>query len=286
MKLTRRNFITTTAALGAGSAFTGIEAAAPAARAAVEETTAQAARYFAAKGYAPAEPAPLVTGHAFNGGLNYDESVHYAGKTRALYVVQPCARVDDALEAGKPGTLPLFAILGFLPASESVRPHRTTVLFEYLTGVANLDAKRLRITTTELARPLFPAFAGFGVREAQIRLRPLGEAKGDGAGSGWFAPRGHPSQPAYASYSVEYVMTTGVEIEIAEVAVEAEAPHHGGGSIGLDRVTMARNDRVMSWQDRLPAFKLAVEQQVRASGKPLPRGYYAILGLPQPVGRG
>ena len=174
MKITRRHFIRTTAAIGAPGSIAGVGSAVQKASAAVrvmtvEETKAEGMRYFAEHGYAQQEPAAIITGLPFNGGLNYDE--HIAGPARALYLVQPCARVDDALKVDKRGALPLFTILGFVPSPQSLPQHRTKLLFDYLTGVAALDPKRLRATTTELARPLFPEFAKFGVREAQVRLR-------------------------------------------------------------------------------------------------------------------
>ena len=38
----------------------------------------------------------------------------------------------------------------------------------------------------------------------------------------------------------------------------------------------------MSWDDGAKAFKQAVEAEAQRTGKPLPSGYFAILGLPNP----
>ena len=289
MKLTRRKFIGTAAALGAGGAMSHLDAATPPApppapapkrAATVEQTTADAVRYFTARGYARIAAAPLVTGLPFNGGLNFGE--HFSPAADGLFVVQPCARVEDAAKPDKTGFLPLFTMFAFSPSAKISKPHRTRLALEFLTGALGLDPWRLRITSTELVKPLFPIFERFGVSEAQVRMRPLDEARSDGAGSGWFAPAGHPDSPAYATFSIEYVLGNGVEIEIAEIAVDATTPYHGGAALGLERVTMARNDRLMTWKEQLPAFRKAVEENARQTGRPLPDGYYTILGITPP----
>lgn len=287
MKINRRTFIEATAVLGAASQMRGGAGVSPALAATsgdmtLEDMTALAVRHYSALGYAPVAPRSLISGEPFNGGLNYDEDGMGAGATRSVYVVQPCARLEDALAPDTPGTLPLFTVLGFCPAEPSTGQHRTRDLLALMTVTVGLDPKRLRITTTDLARPLFPEFKESGIEAAQIRVRSLETAKAAGSGSGWFEPKGHPNTPAFASYSIEYVMSDGVEIEIAEIGVEPALPHHGGGAIGLERLTMARNDRLAATGSDRSAFKQAVEAEASRSGKPLPAGYYAILGLPQP----
>ena len=141
---------------------------------------------------------------------------------------------------------------------------------------------RLRATTTKLAEHLFPTLAELGIDAGRIRLQPIEKAKREGAGSGYFAPVGHPHQPAYASLSIECVMADGSELEVAEISAEPDGPHSVRGAIGLDRVVMARSDRPITWSERLPVFKDAVEQDARRRSVPLPVGYYEMLGLPPP----
>ncbi|MCG3777278.1 MAG: hypothetical protein JW395_4156 [Nitrospira sp.] len=38
----------------------------------------------------------------------------------------------------------------------------------------------------------------------------------------------------------------------------------------------------MNWDDGAKAFKETIEAEAQRSGKPLPSGYFDILGLPQP----
>lgn len=284
MKLTRRDFVKTSSAIAAAAALSGMggepEAACARSPLTVDEVRRAGVQWFSQHGYTQVKPVSLLSGHSFNGGLTYDESL--APTSRAIFVVQPCARVEDASKRQAAGNLPLFEMLGFLPAKDATAQPGTALLFGFLTKSAGLDATRLRITTTELARPLLPEIAKLGIQTSQVRIRPVDAAKRDGAGSGWYAPKGHPTGHAYATLSVEYVLSSGVEIEIAEIATDAASPLAGGGGIGLARVAMAHNDRLVTWQQALPQFKKAVEEAARHDQKPLPSGYYAILGLPQP----
>lgn len=287
MRINRRNLIGGTVALGAAvpvmqeSTVIRAHAATPAGTN-VEDVTKLAVEYFKSKGYAAQAPKPLITGADHNGGLTYDEDGFGSGSTHSLFVIQPCARIEDVQDQHKPGTLPVFTMFALYPADAVTAQRRTSDLLEFLTAVASLDPKRLRVTTTELAKPLFADFESHGISHGQIRLRPLSEAQTDGAGSGWFAPKGHPNAPAFATYSVEFAMADGTEIEIAECSVEFVPPHNGGAGIGLERLTMAMNDKLMSWDDSVKSFKQAAEAEALLSGKPLPGGYYTMLGLPQP----
>ena len=77
-------------------------------------------------------------------------------------------------------------------------------------------------------------------------------------------------------------MEDGNEIEIAESAVEFALPHNGVVAVGLERLTMAMNDQLMSWDDAVKSFRQAAEAEAQRSGKMLPSGYFTMLGLPQP----
>jgi hypothetical protein len=77
-------------------------------------------------------------------------------------------------------------------------------------------------------------------------------------------------------------MEDGNEIEIAESAVECAPPHNGVVAVDLERLTMAKNDQLMSWDDAVKSFRQAAEAEAQRSGKTLPSGYFTMLGLPQP----
>ncbi|MCX6977342.1 MAG: hypothetical protein NTX04_05235, partial [Verrucomicrobia bacterium] len=83
---------------------------------------------------------------------------------------------------------------------------------------------------------------------------------------------------AFESISLEYLLTGGKEIEMGEILYRPGMRPLGGG-LGIERVTMARNDRAMMWSEGLGAFKAAVEADAKRQGRPLPPGYYQILGL-------
>lgn len=141
-----------------------------------------------------------------------------------------------------------------------------------------LDRNRLRLSGTEKARPLFPVLARYGVKEAKIRLVDWQEARRKGEGSGYFEPKEHPRSPSFDTVSIEYILTDGSELEIAEIGILA--PHQVFG-VGVERLTMARQHKLMRWQQGLPGFRHAVEQDARRQGLALPAGYYDILGLPR-----
>lgn len=128
----------------------------------------------------------------------------------------------------------------------------------YLINVVGLDRQRLRLTSTEKARLLFPVLARYGVKESQIRFVDWQEARQKGEGSGYFEPKGHPRSPSFDTVSIEYIFTDGSELEIAEIGILAWQ----GFGVGVERVTMARQNKVMRWDDSLPGFWRAVEQVV------------------------
>ena len=101
MGISRRNLIGATVALGtAGPVMQGLDPnqarASMPGNMSVEDVTNLAVQYFTSKGYAAGAPKPLFTGVDHNGGLTYDEDGFGRGSARSLYVIQPCARVEDA----------------------------------------------------------------------------------------------------------------------------------------------------------------------------------------------
>ena len=280
MSIDRREFLKVGAAFGVGSVFVSGCASlstktATSARVTPEETTAQISRYLEGRGYTKVKPAPLVTGHSFNGGLEYDEDE--TSLKPATYVVQTVARANDVSVAHVPGALPLFTILGVKTGEGAKGDYAVDLLMGYLTKEAGLDPQRIRLTTTERASHCFPLFEKYGITKSQIRLRPWAEAFADGNGSGYFKPHGHPRKPACESISLEYLLTGGKEIEMGEILYHS-GMRPRGGALGIERVTMARNDCAMMWSEGLGAFKAAVEADAKRQGRPLPPGYYQILG--------
>ena len=50
-----------------------------------------------------------------------------------------------------------------------------------------------------------------------------------------------------------------------------------GFGVGLELLSMARDNRLISWPQGLPAFRQAVEAEARRRGLPLPPGYNEML---------
>ena len=280
----RRLFMTLASSLGLGAMFAGLAGRAraesqPAPLAGMDAETRKTADefilYLHKRGYQSVAALPLVTGHPFNGGLQYDED---SGIPKPLhYVVQPASRIDDVSHRSKPGALPLFHVIACSKDREEAGASLDLTL-AYLINVVGLDRQKLRLTSTEKARLLFPVLARYGVKESQIRFVDWQEARQKGEGSGYFEPKGHPRSPSFDTVSIEYIFPDGSELEIAEISILAWQ----GFGVGVERVTMARQNKVMRWDDSLPGFRRAVEQDARRQGLALPAGYYEILGLPRP----
>ena len=280
----RRSFMTLASYLGLGAMSAGLAGRAraeslPAQLADMDAETRKTADefilYLHKRGYQSVAALPLVTGHPFNGGLQYDDSeipkpLHY--------VVQPASRIEDVSHRSKPGALPLFHVIGGSKARKEIG-EPLDLMLAYLINVVGLDRQRLRLTGTEKAKPLFPILAHYGVEESQFRLVDWQEARLKGEGSGYFEPKEHPRSPSFDTVSIEYILPDSSELEIAEVAFLAPLT---GFSVGVERVTMARQNKLMRWDDSLPGFRRAVEQDARRQGRALPAGYYDILGLPRP----
>lgn len=281
MKISRRKFLMSTTALGMvgvnAQCALAKDAVSPSAhQTSVSETTDYLVRYVQKANFVAAQAAPIISGHRFNGGLNYDE--HIAKSSQSIYLIQPSSRVEDIAKKSKNGSLPLFTILGFNSSLQVNLTDHSQFIFDFLIGDVGLDPKRIHITSTELIKPLLPSMLRYGISENKIQLRPLSEAKKAGDGSGWFAPEGHPKQVMMPSFSVEYLMPDGLDLEIAEFGINDLS-----GGFGIERLTMAKNQNYFSWNDYLPEFKRVVEEEAQKNRQALPVGYYEILGLPKPA---
>lgn len=229
--------------------------------------------------YRPSASLPLVTGHPFNGGLQYDDQID--GSNAGLFVIQPAARVDDLMQKDRVGVLPLFHIINIDQTDEAMGIAPLEQTFDFLIRRLGLDPGRMRLTGTEKALPLLPLLARHGVVESQLRLVDLDTARSSGTGSGYYEPKGHPRSPSFSTVSLEYLLPDGAEIEIGELTL-TDAPSAVVRSVGfgLERLSFARGDRLIQWQEALPRFRSAVELDAREQGVPLPVGYYEMLGLP------
>ncbi|MFM7807331.1 MAG: hypothetical protein ACKPEA_05305 [Planctomycetota bacterium] len=227
------------------------------------------------RGYTAAPAASLITGHAFNGGLRYDDDagIH----TEKTYVKQQVARVGDVAKKSTPGTLPFFTLIGIDTSTPALANASADLILAYLLGVVGLDPSRMRVTTTQKSSAFLPLLAKYGITDAQVRLRSWDDAVKDGAGSGYFAPAGHPAKPSAPSFSIEYVMPDGVELEIAEIC-HSEGNGRSSGGIGVERVEMARTGQIPSWDSQLEALARAVQAESKRTGAAVPPGAAAITG--------
>ena len=286
----RRSFFAVAAFSGLGAVSLGLPRSLRAAEAAqlpqtldpeTSQLAADLAQHLQQRGYRQTAALPLVTGHPFNGGLQYDDELN--GSVAGRFVIQPAARVEDFRHKDTAGVLPLFHIINFdqSPASNGVVPLDQT--FDFLIRDLGLEPGRMRFTGTERALPLLPLLARHGVAESQLRLVDWDQARALGTGSGYFEPKGHPRSPSFNTLSLEYLLPDGSELEIGELTLtDDRAAAVRSAGFGLERLSMARGARPISWQQTLPGFRRAVELDARQQGLPLPEGYYEILGLPTP----
>ena len=232
--------------------------------------------YFEAHAYRPVQPLPLVTGIEFNGGLVFDDDTSQMGSNE--YCIQASARVDDIDEKNKPGTLPLFHIIA-LSSARGIRPNQSIDLsLRFIVDQLGLVPSRLRVTGTKNLLAHLPLLKKYGLQESQIRFVDFNDARAAGKGSGYFEPKGHPRSPSFETYSIEYVMPNGQEIEIAEIGLDGT-----GLGLGIERLTMARHNQLLNWTQGLKSFRDAVQASAKRQSLPLPKGYYEILGLSQPT---
>ncbi len=285
MTLDRRSLLRLSAAGAAALAMGGRTAfAAPGP---IDEVQSSALGYFGKHGFTELPPLSLITGDAFNGGLRYDETDN-GNSSDAIIRIQPAARVDDIADRSLPGVLALFNIIGLRDPA----PDDNTLLsrvMDFLTNVRQLDPGRMLFVSTELLRPHLDRIDGIGVD--QVIERPMDEAKAAGDGSGYFAPAGHPLQPAYPTASIHYPMP-GIEpdpsptyppegyIEIAEIGLPSpDGTGDTGAGIGLERVAMAEGEDVPDFERTLLNLLRLIEDEAARTGKPLPDGYTKFASL-------
>ncbi|MEY4820965.1 MAG: hypothetical protein RLY72_617, partial [Planctomycetota bacterium] len=132
MSIDRREFLKVTAAVGAGTLVTAActsvtttstasatSATSTTSTATPDDTAARFKRCLETNGYSAAPSAPLVTGHEYNGGLQYtgagisaQPEVNGSAPRVKQYVSQQVARMEDMAKKNSPGTLPIFSMIG------------------------------------------------------------------------------------------------------------------------------------------------------------------------------
>ncbi|WP_269580691.1 hypothetical protein [Roseibium sp. Sym1] len=280
MAVSRRTLLSMTMTGAAGLALTRhARAAAPTAATLAAAFT----DHFGAIGYAWTDPLGMISGQSFNGGLRYDETRPEPVAGKSLFV-QPAARVEDAEGAGTPGVLALFTICG-LRVSEPAEPGALFgQLLTWLVEQRNLDPARLVFVSTEAFGPYRDRHEL--VRAGRIVQRDRKEAMAAGDGSGYFAPPGHPAQPAFETVSLHYPLP-GTEpddlayplqgyLEIGEVSItplDRRAVGFEVGGFGLERLVMAEGGVAADFEASRRALLRLIESEATASGQPLPEGH-------------
>lgn len=243
----------------------------------VSETANDLIKFFQGYGYKLVQSGPLVTGYEFNGGLEFDDNLSMIGVNE--FCIQPASRVEDVSEKSRPGTLPLFHILSLGSPGGSRSSPSIDLVLNLLLSRIGLAHDRLKITGTDNVLADLPWLKRYGIQQSQIRFVDLNEARIAGKGSGYFEPKGHPRSPSLETYSIEYVLPDGQEIEIAEIGLNTD----WGFGIGVERLTMARHDQALTWDQALRSFRTSVQSSADRQNLPLPEGYYKILELSQPA---
>ena len=285
MTIDRRTLLRFSAA-GAAALATGgrIAFAAPGP---IDEIQSSALGYFGKHGFAELPPLSMITGEAFNGGIRFDETDNDSPSGPTIRV-QPAARVDDIADRSLPGVLALFNIIGLRDADAEGGTLLSRVM-DFLTNARQLDPGRMLFVSTELLRPQIGRVDG--VSADRVIERPMDEAKAAGDGSGFFAPAGHPLQPAYPTVSLHYPLP-GIEpdpsptyppegyIEIAEIGLPSpDGAGDTGAGIGLERVAMAEGEDVPDFERTLLNLLRIIEDEAARTGKPLPDGYTKFASL-------
>ena len=235
-------------------------------------------RHFGNKGYDLFEPASIVTGdEGFNGGLRYDETGLH--EKPGQMAIQACARVEDIRHKDRPDVLPLFHLFYCITPPDLTAERTLAQLLDCLTGTARLDAGRFAFVTVPEFEPHLPTLEKFGFDTGrQIHFRGSEQAKEDGDGSGYFRFPGDPNAQAFATVGIYCWTGDGTPpklaqyppqpgwTEIGEASIDDEAAFAFG--LGTERLGLAMNGTIPSWQDRL--VLLFEEIEMTNAGKPPP----------------
>lgn len=279
MRCNRRDMIKFSAA-GAATLVVGGYAAS-AAPMPIDDIRSSALAYFGKAGFVELPPLSLITDHAFNGGLRYDDT-RPAMLPHGWISIQPATRIEDIAERHRPGVLAGFTIIGLQGAPGDERGALFDRMIDFLVEARGLDAGKMLFVSTELFRPHVER--SDRVRADRVVERPLAEAQAAGDGSGYFAPKGHPYQPKVLSVGVYYPLSGAAQrqpmsyppqgyIEIAEIDISPENDKPKCGGIGLERLAMAEGKPIPDFERSRRDLLRAIEAEARRTGKPLPPGY-------------
>lgn len=291
MATNRRHFLRLASGLTAAAAGLGLGAGG--AMAAETLSDAEAERrallsHFAGLGYRELPGLDLITGHAFNGGLRYDDTIAEtaAGKTMRL---QFCGRVEDIARKGTPGVLAGFNIIAFRSETPNFDGELLVLALDYLVRRAGLPPARLVLVSTEWVAAYRTHHERFGIAVEQVVQRASSEAMAMGDGSGFFAPKGHPLAPQTPTVSIHYLTdaaagagrshpVTGA-IELGEITLRA-GPRRDRvveeGAFGLERLMMAQGKPVPSFDESRQALLAALAAEAKRRGVPLPDAHNAF----------
>ncbi|MEE4377569.1 MAG: hypothetical protein V2J55_08655 [Candidatus Competibacteraceae bacterium] len=294
MNLSRRQFTVSALFLPVGSLFglsaTGSEKRAPNASIDAEFTQAftnlqqQLISFLEAAGYQQIPAQSLITGHAFNGGLRYDDSGVLAKMPNGEMVVQDCARVEDIPNKNRRGVLPFFHILACTRRADSDQDKTFSETINLVTKTLELPSQRLALVSIAALADFRDLLTEQDIDwERQVVIRDTEEAKATGNGSGYFNPAGHPEQPEFITAGL-YIWTGEGQapaiktyplseqwVEIGEVGLDKTATLAFG--FGLERLVYAKTGLLPSWQEQRQQLLETVKAESAKTGAPLPEGY-------------
>jgi hypothetical protein len=251
---------------------------------ATDEIQNHARAHFGKRGHVPVPPLGMITGQTFNDGLRYDESrMQYPQQNWCS--IQYAARVEDIDKRDQPGVLAGFHFIAMGYPAPAAPGTLLTAVLEYLIDVRKLDPDRVLIVSTEMFEPHRERAARHGAKH--VLQRSLAEAKAAGDGSGYFAPKGHPVHPSFATASIYYALPGRTPplptsypplgyIEIAEVPItmgNGQQGETGNAGIGLERLAMAEGKQAPDFQQSRRALLQAIADEAKQTGQTLPPGH-------------
>ena len=245
--------------------------------------------FYSGLGYQPIDRKALLTGHAFNGGLRYDESGTASTGSERSMIIQDCARIGDIGEQHRHDILPYFHILGCNARSRNDDAQIVKEILDFLLGPVGLAPQRLAFVSVERLSTYRQLLAEHGIDwQRQVVIRDTDAAKAVGDGSGHFRPAGHPEQPDQPSVGIYAWLGEGPVpavhsyplpaqwSELGEIGLGPDSESIHG--VGLERLVYATTGLLPSWHDRREHLLARIEAEVAASGGSLPEGYYLFKG--------
>ncbi len=296
MKSSRRQFIVHTLLMTLGSwssAFAGNPA-----KQTSNETTNDAAfetafadmqqkiiEYYQQLGHEQIPRQSIITNHAFNDGLRYDESGTLAKARDGKMIIQDCARIDDIPLRGRHDILPYFHIFGFNRRADTHPLLTINELLNLLVGTIGFTPQHIALVSIDVLKDYQEAVAKQGIDwQRQVVIRDTEKAKAAGDGSGYFKPANHPEEPEAMSAGI-YIWTgkdtpSPVKTyplpeqwtEIGELILGPDSTLAFG--LGLERLVYAKTGLKPSWHEQRQVLLSEIEAETAKTGDALPKGYY------------